>query len=269
MTTHDVVAVAESESVLDFLTLDHPVSCIMDGHSFTTTAHIDKLPADLMRDIFLMTLPGVEEEHPNRLRVETWLRVRLYSNHLQQDTLLPPLRISHVSQRWRKVALSFGSLWSNLSIAMRHTRETISPKIIEVFDTFIGRTGGCALRFHFCCVLRGREQDPQATFAAQHILTELLKEQRRWKDVVLYLLGFEPSSEFPGIRITDTSFLSALTISTRGVFVHLRLGQSSRLRRLDLEGQFELDCGTNLPGELRECRFYFFRGSASSRLSYT
>ncbi|KAL5504339.1 hypothetical protein ACEPAH_8413 [Sanghuangporus vaninii] len=147
-----------------------------------------------------------------------------------------------------------------------HTSKSILA-LTEVFDTFLDRSNGRPLHFHFIFSPNG----PSVYRTAEHLLTALLKEQRQWKDIVLDLRYLEVSSSFSRIRITDTPIISSLAIHTyemlcdidkAPVYTHFKIGQSTVVRRLDLKGLIKLDAGVGLLTALKDCKLSFYDISA-------
>ena len=168
-----------------------------------------------------------------------------------------PLRISHVCQYWRDTAISLGELWSYLSI--QHSREGVRSiqwwgsrtAMLNIFDTWLRRTGKGPINFTLICFLtRSPKEDHRA---CEHIITTLIAQQQRWKDVRLTWKGFQPSPDLQAIEITNMPLLTSLLLrpvlgSVQGIDspripFRIDISHSRRLRRLIVESVDSLEVG--------------------------
>ncbi|OCB89934.1 hypothetical protein A7U60_g2874 [Sanghuangporus baumii] len=99
--------------------------------------------------------------------------------------------------------------------------------------------------------------------AGSNIISDLLKEQRRWMDVRFKWRYLNFPATFPGIYITDTPILTSLYLETilferhKGPYWANISGISWRTRTVILRGYFAFEVGANQLSRLTSCSFDF------------
>ncbi|KAL5513930.1 hypothetical protein ACEPAG_2691 [Sanghuangporus baumii] len=193
---------------------------------------MDKLPPEIVLDIFSAIIP---KRTPGD-------EIISYT-----DSIFVPLLFSHICRPWRKLALSYGELWSHLCIDFITLRRRSKRKMmVEIFDTWLSRTEGAPLNYLFCCNLIV-EDDVAVHRGAEHIITTLLSQQHRWRNVHFVWSNVELSREFPGVNATNMPLLQSLTLSSelsaynmRSIPAVVNVAQSPQLRYLFLDGNYKL-----------------------------
>ncbi|KAL5483488.1 hypothetical protein ACEPAI_8720 [Sanghuangporus weigelae] len=195
---------------------------------------MDTLPAEIICDIFLKSLPSSRSK----------------DRSFQTASISAPLWISHVCRDWRAMALSLGELWSFLCINYNKDVDNLQmSKLVEIFDTWLSRTNNVPLNYTFICKVDG-VKDAKTRRGAKHIIKTLLSEQRRWKDVEFDWGGVKISQV---LKMTNMPMLTSLSILTDPPpSVEIRLARSPRLRRLRVDGDFDLEVGDEVPSLLLE-----------------
>ena len=132
---------------------------------------MDKLPHEIICDIFLTAcqLKLHNEREVMRLRACRLPVPSSISN-------FAPLDISHVCRSWRRIALSYGDIWSYMCITFtRVWLPHFLPIVKEGFDTWLRRTRRSPLNITFmCCVRYSDAQD-----LVEHMLMALVDQQHR------------------------------------------------------------------------------------------
>ncbi|KAJ7213097.1 hypothetical protein GGX14DRAFT_393293 [Mycena pura] len=145
--------------------------CILPFIRSPHCAPINRLPPDILTEIFMNCLchDGFRPlSERGRLLVE-------------------PLTLSHVSSRWRRVAMSSGALWA--SIWVDRPREAHIPMV----ELWLERSRQCPLVLY----LRQTQAlspgqpftDPREYDLTENILRRLKKHLHRWKRVTFFLYG--------------------------------------------------------------------------------
>ncbi|KAG5641406.1 hypothetical protein DXG03_005273 [Asterophora parasitica] len=156
---------------------------------------------------------------PNELLSEIFLLAA--HNDDQYETILTPITVSHVSARWRNVAISTGGLWSTIIITFPTSRGQLSRAV-----TWIKRSKTCPLDFFldFRDPLwdwefaesshRFRWQDMEA------ILRLLIVHVRRWRRFELLADTWAPIFTFLHYsrRVDSAPMLETLSLSRCNAF---------------------------------------------------
>ncbi|KAL5504945.1 hypothetical protein ACEPAH_7608 [Sanghuangporus vaninii] len=168
-----------------------------------------------------------------------------------------PLFVSGVCRRWRNVSLSYGELWSYLSVEfdedilgddqgdrwIKYRKD-----IVEIFDTWLRRTNGCPVNFGIVCG-DVHYADEESHSAVEGMLTELLAQQHRWRDVLIEWRFPYTSRNFPGIIATDMPLLTSLTLiwdiggEYSPISAHVDISRSDLLQQLHIRGKHTLHVG--------------------------
>ncbi|KAL5521114.1 hypothetical protein ACEPAG_9036 [Sanghuangporus baumii] len=195
---------------------------------------MDTLPAEIICDIFLKSLPSPRSK----------------DRSFQAASISTPLWISHVCRDWRAMALSLGELWSFLCINYNKDVDNLQmSKLVEIFDTWLSRTNNVPLNYTFICKVKG-VNDAEIHHGAKHIITTLLSEQRRWKDVEVDWGGVRVSQV---LEMTNMPMLTSLSISADlSPSVKISLARSPRLGGLRVIGAFDLEVGDEVSSFLLE-----------------
>ncbi|EJD04515.1 uncharacterized protein FOMMEDRAFT_146417 [Fomitiporia mediterranea MF3/22] len=191
---------------------------------------IRDLPVEILRKIFLYSLPARDE----------MLREEVKPIH----SVRAPLYISHVCRHWREVALAFGDLWTHLCIdyvsCSKCWKREASQRARFIFTTWLDRTLGQPLNFTIHCELMDAEDDEHQVF--EYIITELLEVQGRWQDVDFYWNGVEVAS----LRVISCDEMPALVSLSfdahiigryrRLNYPYINVSGSKKLAFLDVQG---------------------------------
>lgn len=121
-----------------------------------TRTGVNHLPSDVFCDIFLRSLPSLDEMWDCGL-------------DLNQASITAPFYISHVFQDWCRVSLSFGELWSSLCITSRWCDSW--KLMVDIFETWLRRTNECPL--NFTVNLHGFHVRENAQSLAEHMIINL------------------------------------------------------------------------------------------------
>ncbi|KAL5521911.1 hypothetical protein ACEPAF_1765 [Sanghuangporus sanghuang] len=193
---------------------------------------MDKLPPEIVLEIFNASVP---KRTPGDEKIS------------YTGPIFVPLLFSHICRSWRKLALSYGELWSHLCIDfITLRRKTKRKMMVEIFDTWLSRTKRVPLNYLFCCNLLV-EDDVSVHRSAEYIITTLLSQQHRWRNVHFVWSNVELSREFPGVNVTNMPLLQSLTLSSeltaydmRSIPAVINVAQSPQLRYLFLDGNYKL-----------------------------
>ncbi|EJD04519.1 uncharacterized protein FOMMEDRAFT_155664 [Fomitiporia mediterranea MF3/22] len=194
--------------------------------------HINQLPVEILRIIFLNALPARDEMLKGEIRP-------IYS-------ISTPLYISHVCRHWSRVSLAYGDLWSHLFIKYSsHEENNWSAKAPEIFTEWLERTRGGLLNFTIHCYLKDGEGSEHRAF--QSIITKLLSKQKQWRDVDFSWRCIKVYSDFQGIHASKMSKLVSLSLSHEiikqdetTVISHINVSSSPKLAFLTLWGSCNL-----------------------------
>ncbi|KAL5521111.1 hypothetical protein ACEPAG_9033 [Sanghuangporus baumii] len=111
---------------------------------------------------------------------------------------------------------------------------------VDIFETWLSRTNGLPISYVFRCGLTegfGVEDHRRA----ECIITMLLSQQYRWRDVDFTWYGVDVSDKFPGLDMTHMPILASLSLSVNlPMRATISVAQSSCLKRLNLFGNFDL-----------------------------
>ncbi|KAJ6580643.1 hypothetical protein B0H19DRAFT_483248 [Mycena capillaripes] len=120
-----------------------------------------KVPAEVLSEIFLWTLPSTRES-------------RQRPRFLTTDS---PWFLTHISRRWRAVAISHSSLWS--LVVIRYSQEVGSSIAypLSMVETQVARAQKLKIHFRGCEISDARPQIEIFQFLAQH--------SSRWDELVL------------------------------------------------------------------------------------
>lgn len=208
---------------------------------------MQKLPPEILSKIFLQTV----------------LLVRLDSGWgSTRRTIAAPLRISHVSETWRDIALCDGRLWSRLyidSYALENAWGKCDFRV--VFDTWIARSGRAPLNYVIKWNFKRSHPGEEGIKRAVHIVTILIKEHHRWGNVNLDCRWEYAFPEDLGpFYFTDMPMLKSLRLwlAHQPRFT-LDLGRSSQLKEVKLHGNFSIIASESPLRHLKEPSRLSFR----------
>ncbi|KAL5486215.1 hypothetical protein ACEPAI_7260 [Sanghuangporus weigelae] len=209
---------------------------------YISASYVDNLPDEILREILLRTLP------------RQFFDIELFVSPRQSIAL--PVRLSHVSRRWRGISLSTGELWSYLSLVVNESTAKQFWNLIRVFDVFLERSGRCPLNFRLECRLSNKE----TIKAGHHIISIILTQQHRWKDVNFLWQGLNPSHGFGGLQMNDMPLLrtfvvdiSICTAEGAPVYPKLDLEKSRQLEALVVRNGIALEFGETPKYRLSKC----------------
>ncbi|KAF9072429.1 hypothetical protein BDP27DRAFT_413084 [Rhodocollybia butyracea] len=134
--------------------------------------HINYLPVELLREIFILCLPD-----------ETWTHLL---NASDPPAPYPPcqLTLSQVCSYWRRVALSFPDLWSTIIVI------SPGPCHVPLVELWLERSGQLPLTFYIdnrnCDTW---EKECASITAAEDVIYLLRPHVRRWKSATFKLFA--------------------------------------------------------------------------------
>ncbi|KAL5483493.1 hypothetical protein ACEPAI_8725 [Sanghuangporus weigelae] len=185
---------------------------------------MEALPPEILCDIFLQSLP----DKLDKLDVP------------YETSISAPLYISHGCRAWRSLALAYGDLWSYLCIDYAIMSRNKRKMVVNIFETWLSKTNGLPISYVFRCGLTegfGVEDHRRA----ECIITTLLSQQYQWRDVDFTWYGVDVSDKFPGLDMTHMPILASLSLSVNlPMRATISIARSSRLKKLDLFGNFDL-----------------------------
>ncbi|KAL5504335.1 hypothetical protein ACEPAH_8409 [Sanghuangporus vaninii] len=209
---------------------------------YKPASHVDNLPDEILREILLRTLP------------RQFFEMDLFVS--PRCSIVSPVHLSHVSRRWRGICLSTGELWSYLYLVVNESTARQYRKLIRIFDVFLERTGRCLLNFRLECRLSNKE----TIKAGHHIISIILTQQRRWKDVQFLWQGLNSSYGFGNLQMNDMPLLRTLVVdismcTAEGALVYpkLYLEKSQQLEALVVRNGVALEFGETPKYRLSKC----------------
>ncbi|KAJ7082659.1 hypothetical protein B0H15DRAFT_436315 [Mycena belliarum] len=182
------------------------LSEFVESHlALTTSAR--KLPQDILREIFVATLP--EDRYASM-------------NHTES-----PLLVSHVCSYWRSVALSMPRLWTSLHISASSANVWV---VSEHVDSWLARSGDLPLSISYVWTARW---DPL-------LLRTLMKFCHRWEHLRLTLpnsLHFSPLSV---LSASDVPLLQSVVVDCRDTTAFDHLAFAANTRGISIRGESQL-----------------------------
>ena len=174
---------------------------------------------------------------------------------------LTPVRISRVCRNWRDACLSDGRLWSYLQLDHNTSSPRFSERAKDIFDTWIARSGQAPLNYKVSFDFKRYRPGEDGIKCAIHIVTTLIKEHKRWRDVDFYWAWeFEFPIDIGPFIATSLPMLTSLRVAyKRQSHITIDLGQSSHLRSVDLNGNFSISAGEGTLHHLKERSTLAFR----------
>lgn len=210
---------------------------------------MNRLPAEILCEIFLYS-------------VLLSSRFSLSVQSSSRESIRTPLRVSHVCQTWRRLALSDGRIWSYLEVDPSCFRSPGPEVLRDIFDAWIVRSKkaplGFGVRFDFS------EDSPreEELRCAVHIATTLVKQHYRWEDIVFdwaWKDGHSPSGVGTS-SIVGMPMLTSLRMSYgRQSRITFDFGQSPRLRTVNIRGNFSVSACEGTLQCLKEFSTLVFR----------
>ncbi|EJC99440.1 uncharacterized protein FOMMEDRAFT_31165 [Fomitiporia mediterranea MF3/22] len=216
---------------------------------------IDHVPNEILMDIFECVLQMSRRDVPFEESMRNlWFRVDYPKDIPPEESMLAPLRLSQVSRLWRSLALSFPSLWTDITVLIYKFDSTQRDEwFLNAVDTWLSRSGVSPLRLRVecdasCLAMRGCPIDeaddvpgPKLEITA-HILRKVLDHQNRWRDASFTFIGRDPRM-LPQLGLVDVPLLESLSIYWEGraqrhamAHMNLDISRSPRLRSLHLVG---------------------------------
>ena len=202
---------------------------------------MESLPPEVLGDIFLRAVllnSRFASEEPISLR----------------KSIATPIHISHVCRTWRKISLSDGRVWSYLSIDSRSLGSTSfgdsswpskfkNHNIIDIFDTWIARSRSAPLNYYVSFYFCKLPPDRQVLKCAIHIVTTLMKQHHRWKDVAFnWEWLYDQIRPIVGVYdLMNMALLTSLRLECRRQSrFAVDLGKSTQLREVLIQGNFSI-----------------------------
>ncbi|OCB89424.1 hypothetical protein A7U60_g3400 [Sanghuangporus baumii] len=209
---------------------------------YKSASYVDNLPDEILREILLRTLP------------RQFFDMDLFVS--PRYSIVLPVHLSQVSRRWRGISLSTGELWSYLSLVVNESTTRQLRKLTRIFDVFLERTGRCPLNFRLECRLSNKE----TIKAGHHIISTILTQQRRWKDVQFLWQGLNPSHGFGNLQMNDMPLLRTFVVdisicTAEGALIYpkLDLEKSQQLEALVVRNGVALEFGETPKYRLSKC----------------
>lgn len=146
-----------------YITLDTQPQA-MSSDATTTISPFNRLPLELLTEIFILNLPEP---------------VREVAREIKKDSIrtIPPRNLLHVCRRWRSVVESTPKLWSQWAFIMFIRNEDDSRTLTRLIQQYVALSGNSPLSFYMdlrCFLHR-----------IQVFQCILLSTQHRWKRVNL------------------------------------------------------------------------------------
>ncbi|KAK7437852.1 hypothetical protein VKT23_018289 [Stygiomarasmius scandens] len=142
--------------------------------------HISQIPDELLIEIFSFCLPFISPDFLENLASDGEV-VQLVDPHVA-------LRLSHVCSRWRLVALTTSSLWSQMILLAPRLAKTQEHRVLQWTKYYIENSREQPLEI----VLQSTDNYVRSSFASiLYLGSALVNESRRWSKVYLSLLPSE------------------------------------------------------------------------------
>ncbi|EJC99442.1 uncharacterized protein FOMMEDRAFT_31167 [Fomitiporia mediterranea MF3/22] len=195
------------------------------GNTSTTAG----LPDEILCDIFKRVLQMSRRDVPFEESIGyPWLVDSDYPKDVPpEESMLAPLRLSQVCRLWRSLALSFPSLWTEITVLIyKFDSARRDEWFSDAVDTWIERSRISPLSLRVecdtsCLTERGylhNEVDYEASDdpgpkleITAHILEKLLDHQNRWRDASFTFIGPDPKI-LPQLGLVDAPLLESLYI---------------------------------------------------------
>ncbi|EJD06962.1 uncharacterized protein FOMMEDRAFT_26103 [Fomitiporia mediterranea MF3/22] len=143
--------------------LRFPDSHIPQVHANSSNAfRINELPTDILNEIFLRVVRIAQKDVAS------------------EESMLVPLRLSHVCRTWRHAVVSCASLWAYINVLVDVYRSTEQDeRLVKAVDTCIEMSKAAPLSLSVTC---NTIHVPKPKLeVARYILNRLLGQQHRWR----------------------------------------------------------------------------------------
>ncbi|KAL5483470.1 hypothetical protein ACEPAI_8701 [Sanghuangporus weigelae] len=144
--------------------------------------------------------------------------------------------------------------------------------VVDILNTWLSRSNCYPISYVFLCSLDEKKDDVEDHRRTEYMIKTLLSQQYRWKDVNFTWFNEKNFDEFPGLDVTNMPMLTSLFFYVLSMHATISLAQSSRLKRLDVRGSFDLSIAGEPLCMLNRCEFTFlsafgFTGDRAVRIS--
>ncbi|EJD06944.1 uncharacterized protein FOMMEDRAFT_152282 [Fomitiporia mediterranea MF3/22] len=173
-----------------------PDSHIPQAHGSSSHAfRINELPTDILNEIFLRVVRIAQKDVAS------------------EESMLVPLRLSHVCRTWRHAVISCASLWAYINVLVDVYRSTEQDeRLVKAVDTCIEMSKAAPLSLSVTC---NTIHVPKPKLeVARYILNRLLGQQHRWRVANFAFKEMDPS-RLPEIELINVPMLESLRISWR------------------------------------------------------
>ncbi|KAJ7082655.1 hypothetical protein B0H15DRAFT_889656 [Mycena belliarum] len=186
------------------------LSEFIESHlALTTSAR--KLPEDVLREIFVATMP--EDRYASMSRTES------------------PLLVSHICSHWRSVALSMPHLWASLHVAASSANVWA---VNEHVQSWLARSGDLPLSISYVWIARW--DDNQSSL----ILRTLMRFCQRWEHLRLTLPNSRHFSSLFFLVASDVPLLQSVVVDCRDTTAFDYLALTAKARGISIRGEFQL-----------------------------
>ncbi|THG97642.1 hypothetical protein EW145_g7577 [Phellinidium pouzarii] len=161
------------------------------------------------------------------------------NNFATPNSKKAPLKLSHVSQHWRNVALNTPWLWTTLRLCSRECSEEIANRHIQILNHWLRFSGRCHLSFHLVYI-----RNKTADVFVDSILRTILNHADRCRHIDLQV---PPQCEYPflkwlekGSHVLEFIRLSTLHIIRKvheDISITMDLSKFSNLRSFDVDSR--------------------------------
>ncbi|KAG2749013.1 hypothetical protein P692DRAFT_201854593 [Suillus brevipes Sb2] len=158
----------------------------MNHHLLNPRAPINRLPVELLQQIFLL----IVNDDPNNPSI-----LSNGDTHIAVDVTSPPLLLTRVCRLWRDVAHSSTSMWSRIHVALPGRIKPLQSFLPSLLEGWLARSGHRPLTLsivseQFCDLrdTKGRYLslfDPHRSKADRQLLEILFSASGRWESVAI------------------------------------------------------------------------------------
>jgi len=154
------------------------------GRSYMTDVPSDpvgRLPSDLLREIFTLSLPTEPFADDDGASADPSITREPTETHQEEELkVLPPRNISGVCRHWRDVTLATPALWARWFLSLNNPTKNELRMATKFIRQCLSRSGDVPLAFYVSVdIWREKEVEREA----DELILLLLSTQRRWSKV--------------------------------------------------------------------------------------
>ncbi|KAJ6523827.1 hypothetical protein B0H19DRAFT_1200937 [Mycena capillaripes] len=186
-----------------------------------------KLPHDVVREIFAVSLP--DTRHPTMNRTDA------------------PVAISQICSDWRRIALSMPRLWTSLHIALPTANPNIETKaIIDGIKIWFARSGGLPLSISY---VSGSDADGVHAEDRSWILQTLVQFSLRWRHMRFIFPSAESYQPLAALSPLDVPMLQTVVIHAGNSIVttsdSFSFARGTRVHGISIRSRFNTPANIN------------------------